>query len=160
MPASAEPPGAPAGGPQVLVVPARLDRLAAVRGFVRAELAAVGAEGEAADDLVQAVDESVTNVIEHGYAGASGEVQVELSCRPWRAIVRIRDAAPAFDPTVVPAPDTAATLAERPLGGMGVHLARVLTDEMSHRILPGGGNELTLVKMLAPRGGGPDGDRD
>ena len=116
---------------------------------------------EDAADLVQAVDEIVTNVIEHGYAGRDGKVEVELEAAPDGdgVIVRVRDACPPFDPTVVPTPDTAAPLDERPLGGMGVHLSRELTDAMTHRILPSGGNELTLVKRLSVEGRGErDGD--
>jgi hypothetical protein len=45
---------------------------------------------------------------------------------------------------------------------MGVHLARTLTDGMEHRILPEGGNEITLRKRLRSAGtGGPsDGHHD
>lgn len=146
--------------PRALSISAQLDRLASVRGFVRETAADAGCSDEVVDDLVQAVDESVTNVIEHGYMGRPGNVEVELECAPERVTIRIRDTAPPFDPTEVPTPDTTAPLAARRLGGMGVHLARVLTDEMRHRILPGGGNELTLIKALeGTRGGSDDGDR-
>ena len=47
-----------------------------------------------------------------------------------------------------PEPDLTLPLERRPLGGMGVHLARTLTDGMRHRILPGGGNEVTLEKRI------------
>jgi serine/threonine-protein kinase RsbW len=133
----------------VVQVPAELGRLAEVRAFVRTEARGCGASDEAVDDLVQAVDELVTNVIEHGYHLAPGTIEVELEAIvDERCIVRIRDSAPPFDPTSHPAPRTDLPLEDRPLGGMGVHLARTLTDGMRHRMLPGGGNEVTLEKRL------------
>ena len=127
-------------------VPAELERLAEVRAFVRREAQRCGASDEAVDDLVQAVDELVTNVIEHGYGLAPGTVEVELQDVDGSCIIRIRDTAPPFDPTAHPEPRTDLPLEQRPLGGMGVHLARTLTDGMRHRMLPGGGNEVTLEK--------------
>jgi serine/threonine-protein kinase RsbW len=135
-----------------LVIPAEVGQLARVRALIRDALASVDAPPEAVSDLVQAVDESVCNVIEHGYAGRPGSVEVTATSSSTEATVTIRDLAPPFDPTAVPSPDVSAPLAARPLGGMGVHLARTLTDRMVHRILPAGGNELTLVKSLrAPK---------
>jgi serine/threonine-protein kinase RsbW len=141
-------------------VPADVRHLGEVRAFVRSALADRGVDEAVTADMVQAVDETVTNVIKHGYSGREGEVEVELEVTAGSDVtVHIRDACPSFDPTGVPAPDTAAPLADRPLGGMGVHLSRVLTDGMTHRMLPTGGNELTLVKRLtASRGGEQDGD--
>lgn len=144
-----------------IVVPAELGRLGAVRAFVRKAVLEATDSDEAAADLVQAVDEIVSNVIEHGYDGSSGTVEVEVAIRGAEATVHVRDACPPFDPTGLPTPDTEAPLASRPLGGMGVHLSKVLTDRMTHRILPSGGNELTLVKLIGTAGGGQQrGDRD
>jgi serine/threonine-protein kinase RsbW len=140
-----------------LAIPADVRELATVRRFVRGLIDDARGPAVARDDIVQAVDESVTNVIEHGCRGREGSIEVEVTCSPMGATVRIRDDCPGFDPTTVPSPDTDAPLGERPLGGMGVHLIRVLTDGMSHRMLPGGGNELILVKSFGP---GPGGERD
>jgi serine/threonine-protein kinase RsbW len=143
----------------LISVDADVARLAEVRGFVRRTLTTAGADASAAADVVQAVDEIVTNVIEHGYGGGRGTIEVEVGVAGDEVTVRVRDGCPPFDPTGVPSPDTEAPLARRPLGGMGVHLSRVLTDRMTHRILPSGGNELTLVKRLGASGeGGRDGD--
>jgi serine/threonine-protein kinase RsbW len=124
-----------------------VDELAGVRAFVREQVTAQGGAGETMSDLVQAVDELVCNVITHGYAGRPG--RIEIAAIPTAAAFgfRIRDDAPPFDPTGVPEPALDRPLAERRLGGMGVHLARDLTDEFRHRILPTGGNEVTVRKL-------------
>ena len=131
-------------------IPAELGRLAAVRAFVRDRLGAIGIEREPVGDLVQAVDECVTNVIVHGYDGRAGEVEVELEAAPQSVVVRVRDSADPFDPTGVPPPDPDRPLEERLHGGMGISLMRAAVDELHHRLLPDGRNELTMIKRIEP----------
>jgi len=127
-------------------IAAGVDQLAGVRAFVRAQVAAAGGDEEMTADFVQAVDELVCNVVGHGYAGRPGEIEVAFVATLSELAFRIRDGAPPFDPTSVPEPPLDRPLAERRLGGMGVHLARTLTDGFDHRILPSGGNEVTVRK--------------
>ena len=144
-----------------ITIAAGIDRLADVRAFVRTHVAAAGGDGEMISDLVQAVDELVCNVVGHGYAGRPGEVEVAFLATPEELAFRIRDDAPPFDPTAVPEPPLDLPLARRRLGGMGVHLARTLTDGFDHRILPSGGNEVTVRKRRrAPTGEASDGHHD
>jgi len=135
-------------------IEAGVDALAGVRAFVREQLATVEADRETVDDLVQAVDELVCNVIEHGYARQPGTLEVAFVLTDDEVGFRIRDDAPPFDPTAVPEPPLHLPLSQRKLGGMGVHLARSLTDGFDHRILPSGGNEVTVRKRRPT----PEGD--
>lgn len=130
---------------QQLEVPADVGQLARVRAFVRSAASALGARPRPIADVVQAVDECITNAIVHGYRGRPGTVGVELEREGLDLVVRLRDSAPPFDPTKLPTPDLSLPLSRRPLGGMGVFLARELTDEMTYR-RTAQGNELTLVK--------------
>jgi anti-sigma regulatory factor (Ser/Thr protein kinase) len=92
------------------------------------------------------VDEAVTNTIAHGYQGEQGAVEVEVSRAGEDLVIRIRDEAPLFDPTIVPAPDVTLPLEQRLPGGLGIYFIRQIMDEMTHRVTPQGGNELILVK--------------
>jgi serine/threonine-protein kinase RsbW len=134
-----------------LRIDATSENLAAVRRFVREAAADAGAAGDAMDDLVQAVDEAVTNVVVHGYGSAGGSVDVEVRRRGDELVVRVVDDAPAFDPTAVPEPDLSSPLRQRRLGGMGVHLVRGLCDEVRYRRDVGGRNELTLIKRTSTK---------
>ncbi len=122
--------------------------LAPIRHFVEAAAIELGADPAVVPDVIQAVDESVTNTIEHGYGGGPGIVEVEVRVQPGTLVVQLRDHAPPFDPTSVPTPDLDLPLGSRPLGGMGVHLARELTDEMRYGCPAGWSNELTLIKRM------------
>lgn len=129
-------------------IDADLDRLADVRRFVREQAASAAVAPACVDDVVQAVDEAATNVITHGYRGAAGWLDVDISFEDGRCLVSLEDAAPAFDPTSVPEPDLATPPMERKPGGMGIHLIREATDAFSYRPRPGGGNILTMVRSL------------
>ena len=91
------------GGPgTALRLDARLDACAQVRAFVRARAADLGADETATTDLVQAVDEWVTNVVVHGYRGSPGPVDIEVERDAASIVVRVIDRAPVFDPGVAP----------------------------------------------------------
>ena len=111
---------------------ARQEDLRAIREFVGGAARSLGADDATADDLVQAVDESATNVIRHGYQGMPGRIEVAVEREGPDLIVAIRDEAPPFDPTGYQVHDLAAPLADRRLGGFGIHLTRECVDRVSH----------------------------
>ena len=131
-----------------LRIPADLGRVAEVRAAVREVAEGCQAPEVCESDLVQAVDEAVTNAILHGYRGADGWLEVTAEHVDDHIVVTLEDEAPTFDPTAVPEPDLTIPPAQRRPGGMGIHLIRVATDSMTHRPRPGGGNILTLTRRL------------
>jgi anti-sigma regulatory factor (Ser/Thr protein kinase) len=143
--------------PATLRIEAGLERLKDVRRFVREVTPGLGADEATVRDLVQAVDEWVTNVIVHGYRGEGGPIEVELRRSGDEIVARVRDAAPAFDPGTAPAFDPDLPLQERPAGKMGIHLIRELCDRFEHRLPVGGGNEIAIARSApatASRTGG------
>ena len=134
-----------------LRIPAELERLAEVRGLVREAARAAGADEDAVDDLVQAVDEAATNTIAHGYAGQPGFVDVTVARVGADLVITLEDGAPPFDPTVLPDPDMTVPALVRGPGGMGIRLMRLATDALAYRPRAGGGNILALTRALAPR---------
>jgi len=129
-----------------LSIEAALSNLAAIRDFVRQAETALGVDPDTISDTVLAVDEAASNIIRHGYRGQKGEIEIEVCRTGDDLVIRLRDDAASFDPTVVPAPDINVPLTMRRPGGLGIHFMRQTVDEVRHRQKPGGGNELTLVK--------------
>ena len=125
--------------------------LAAIRAFVREVARGMEIPLDVEPDLIIAVDESVTNVLVHGYGRSGGWIEVGLSRTADRVTIRIRDRAPIFDPTRLASPDLTVGLDHRAPGGLGIHLARSSMDGMIHRAMDDG-NELTLVKALGGDG--------
>ncbi|MBE7555100.1 MAG: ATP-binding protein [Anaerolineales bacterium] len=131
---------------------AELKNLSQIRDFVEMAAKRLGFEPDLIPNVQLAVDEATTNVMLHGYQGQGGSLEVELERIGGDLVVRLRDEAPPFDPTTVPAPDFTLPLAKRPVGGLGIYLVRRAMDEVIHRVTAAGGNELTLVKHDAADG--------
>lgn len=74
-------PGATASGACDVAVAAERGNLPVVRRWVRGWLASVGCPDEAADEIVLAVNEAVTNAVEHAYPAGGPVGPVEVSAR-------------------------------------------------------------------------------
>lgn len=129
-----------------LCVAAELSNLPVVRGFIRKAALEVCSNEAFAYDAALAVDELVTNIIVHGYRHETGFVQIQARHQADALVVTLRDQARPFNPTTVEKPDLTRPLEERRIGGLGVYLARTLTDNMIYQWTPEGGNELILIK--------------
>jgi serine/threonine-protein kinase RsbW len=133
----------------VLRIASDVAGLEMLRSFVETRARELGLGPSAVYDLLLAANELVTNIMTHGYQGSLGLIEVEMRRSGSAVEVVLRDAAPVFDPTSVAAPDTTLPLDRRPVGGLGIHMARHFVDSITHRALPQGGNELVLVKREA-----------
>jgi serine/threonine-protein kinase RsbW len=122
------------------------------RHYVRETAVAGACDLAAIGELIVAMNEAISNIVRHGYQNEPGEIKVTIVCSSEWVMVTLLDDCPRFDPTTAPSPDTTLPLAERPFGGMGVHMMRTFCDELSYRRDPRGRNELTLLKRLDPKG--------
>jgi serine/threonine-protein kinase RsbW len=127
---------------------AHLDDLEEIRDFIGTSAQALGLAPMGIEEMQLCVDEAATNIAQYGYDGREGSLSIEISRQNDQLVVRILDDAVPFDPNSVAQPDLNIPLHDRPIGGMGVHLIRTLTDGWSHSFRPGGGNELVLRKRI------------
>jgi len=132
--------------PVSIEIAADMQNLDTATRFVEEQSAALGVGPPLVYDVLVAVSEMVTNIITHGYSGQPGTVEIALWPANDALVIRLRDQAPPFDPTLVPAPDLSVPLEQRAFGGMGILLTRHYIDTISYRMTAEGGNELTLVK--------------
>ena len=134
----------------ILQTTAELTNLGKIRHFIEESTRSLSADENTAHALAHAVDECATNIIEHGYRGQAGTIEIEIDRMGDNLTIVLRDHAPPFDPTGVPPPDLTRPLEEREPGGLGIYLARQMIDQWRYRALPDGGNELTLIKQAKP----------
>ena len=97
-----------------------------------------------------ALDELLQNTIVHGFEGrpgGDGAVTIAVELLPDRLTVTLTDDGQLFNPLDTAVPDTARSIEDRPVGGLGIHLVRQLMDEV-HYHRRGGHNVVVLVKRL------------
>jgi anti-sigma regulatory factor (Ser/Thr protein kinase) len=93
-----------------------------------------------------AFDELLTNVVMHADGPAGEPIEVLLKRDQDEVTALLRYRASAYDPTARDAPDVDAPLADREIGGLGLHLVRNLVQRFEHRYVDGW-NELTLTRQ-------------
>jgi len=99
-----------------------------------------------------ALDELLYNTVTYGFAGrGAGEATVEVELCTDRVSVTLTDDGRPFDPFDVAAPDTALSVEERRIGGLGIHLVRRMMDEVSYQ-RRADRNVVILTKFLAEEG--------
>ncbi len=78
------------------------------------------------------LEELFINTVKHNPQG-SGLIRVELDRRDDAAEIALTDFdADLFDPTRLAEPNTDAPLAERKVGGLGIHLIKQMTDDLRY----------------------------
>ncbi len=77
----------------LLRIPAKLENLGNIRCFIEIAAAQSAFTPGEIQDLVQAVDEAVTNIIQHGYGGEEGEIEIETVPKQNGLLVILRDTA-------------------------------------------------------------------
>jgi serine/threonine-protein kinase RsbW len=94
-------------------------------------------------DLELAIEEACANVIEHAYEGEGGAYRLTLTVRGSDLIITLVDHGTSFNPAEITAPELDLPLDERPIGGLGLHLMKLLMDEVSFSF----GDEGNVLRM-------------
>ena len=127
-------------------VPAQPEYLQDLRQVAKAAAEAYGFDKDSVRDLVLAVNEACMNVIQHGYAGRSGPIGLEVVSLPNGIEFRISDAA---DPIALSAWQARDLNDIRP-GGLGVHFIREIMDEVCYLPTPDNTGNLLSLKKYRP----------
>ena len=98
--------------------------------------------------VLLAIEELVINCIHYGYDDDKVHtIAIDLSIEDETLTVTFIDDGHPFDPLRAPAPDLSLKAQDRPVGGLGIHLLRQLSDHVSYR-RHDGTNRFTLTKRL------------
>jgi serine/threonine-protein kinase RsbW len=100
-------------------------------------------------DTQLAVEEVITNAIDHGYKKPGGDINISFRITGSSTEIEIVDNAPPFNPLSLPEPDLTGDVSDRKIGGLGVFLIRQVMDDVHYRH-ENGKNILTLVKKRNP----------
>lgn len=136
-----------------LYFPAELSELALLGAAVQAFGASAGWPPDLLMQADLVLEELVCNTISYGYPdGRAGRIAVCLDALPATLRIELQDDGDAFDPFSLAPPDLTQTLAERAIGGLGIHLVRSYMDSWDYAYRDGR-NRVTLLKRYAPANG-------
>lgn len=110
--------------------------LAAVKRAVADFAAAHELSDRVAHAMALSVDEIVSNVILHGFPPGQADRRIHCAAQLGDGSVHMAfsDNGPAFNPLAdAPAPDMSPSVEDRRIGGLGVHLVKMLADESAYR---------------------------
>ena len=95
-----------------------------------------------------ALDELFTNIISYGFNdNKEHTIEITISLQNNKLVFHIEDDGIPFNPTEVDEPDLECTIEECKIGGLGIHLAKNLMDEVCYQRCKDK-NILTLKKNL------------
>jgi serine/threonine-protein kinase RsbW len=130
-----------------LTIPAELTALDRARGFLKDGL---GTSALSEDDRFQldlALVEIIVNIVRYGYPAGAGEIRLSIDVGPNEVRLEFRDRGIPFDPRSAPEPALEKLMSGGRRGGLGIHLVRKFTDDMSYR-RDGEENVLSLRKSV------------
>jgi anti-sigma regulatory factor (Ser/Thr protein kinase) len=122
-------------------------------GIMNEQLAKMCKQWNIANDVAfclnLALEEIVTNIINHGYGGREEyDITIRFSLEKHNMRIQVKDSAPEFNPLDVEEPDDLGkSLEERHVGGLGIHLVKKFTDNFNYRRSKNK-NVITLIKSL------------
>jgi sigma-B regulation protein RsbU (phosphoserine phosphatase) len=97
------------------------------RDWLHAILAARAVAAARLHDAELIAEELLTNVVKAARSvPAARQLWLECELTPREIVMTVRDDGPAFDPLLRDAPDLDADIADRQVGGLGIHLVREL----------------------------------
>jgi len=98
-----------------------------------------------------ALEEALVNVCRYAYQPGRGDIEVRCQILDDRRYqIEIIDSGVPFDVCTLPTPELKACIAERKIGGLGVHFIRKMADKMTYR-REGDNNILTLIFPAATK---------
>ena len=132
--------------PHHLILHNKIEQIALLPEFVEAVAEEAQLEHEAVFNLNLALEEAVSNVIMYAYPeGTDGTVDIDAMVDGKRVSFVITDSGKPFDPTAKEEVNIHTEMAERPIGGLGIHLVRTIMDTVSYE-RKGENNILTITK--------------
>lgn len=152
----------PSSWTRELTLTATHSSLPAAKAALDALCKDLGLTNDQRADLHVVLDEMCANVIAYAYPdGHSGTMHLRLCHRLADARqdggaaveITVSDQGIPFDPLSADPPwmpdtDPSSSIDERPIGGLGIHLIRQLTDEQRYSRSETHGNQLTVIKSL------------
>ena len=138
-----------------VTIPADLDAIDSVLERFEAFASAHALDDTVRRQVLLVLDDLINNVASYAYGhdGSTGDesqaIEIHANLTPKRLVLTISDNGAPFNPFGLNAPDVQASLEERDVGGLGIHLVRTVMDDVDYT-RRAGRNVVTVMKDLEP----------
>jgi serine/threonine-protein kinase RsbW len=113
------------------IFPGSYESLEDISFFVRSEAESIGLSHADVFAVETAVDEAVSNIIEHAYQGENkGQIICTCKTDPESITIILEDSGKPFNPKLVPPPDLKVPLKQRKEHGLGMFMMKKWMDEI------------------------------
>lgn len=132
-----------------ITIDATLENLATVQEFVEEELKTYDCPVKAVMQISVAVEEIYVNIAHYAYHPNVGKATVRCAVggEPLQVTIQFLDNGKSFDPLAKPDADTALSVEEREIGGLGIFMVKKSMDDVQYQYKDGC-NILTLKKWI------------
>lgn len=129
-----------------LEVTVAIENMAAVMAFIEEHTALIG-NPKLAYNLAMVVEELSLNVFNYAYDGRQGNFSLSIinDTEQRKVIMEFCDDGKPYNPLLLGEPDVNTHISKRQIGGLGIMMAKKLTDQQ-HYVRENGQNILTVVK--------------
>ncbi|MDD5167491.1 MAG: ATP-binding protein [Syntrophales bacterium] len=125
-------------------LPARMDSLMPLLGFVTSLTSAHGFDQKRVSEIELCLEEVLVNIFNYAYPQGPGDVVVTCGIREDGVfVIELADSGIPFDVLSVDNPNTSSSVDERHIGGLGIFFVKQLMDGVHYR-RENGKNILTL----------------
>ncbi len=132
-----------------LIVKSNTANLITIRKFINNKAKLCGFSSNEAEDIVLAVDEACTNIIEHSYHSKPNfDIEISVSFSKSNFVITIIDYGETFKPGSFKEPNLELYRKQRRVGGLGVYLMKTLMDDVKYSSINNKYNQVLLTKKL------------
>jgi len=113
--------------------PARMEHLEELIQFVARHAETAGFAIGRIREIELAAEEILVNIFHYAYPSMEGDVSIACRSEDGSLILEFSDTGVPFNALDVPAPDLAADISDRNVGGLGVFFVKKMADEARYR---------------------------
>lgn len=133
-----------------LIVKSSTANLITIRKFINIKAKTFGFSSNEIEDIVLAVDEACTNIIEHSYHSKPNlDIEISVSFSKSNIVIRIIDYGETFETSSFKDLNLELYHKQRRVGGLGVYLMKTLMDDVRYTSVKNKYNQVLLTKKLA-----------
>ena len=133
---------------KIKIVVAREDELDDVLEFTETQVSELtGITDKVLNQILICVEEIFLNVANYAYDGEEGDVIIEIEITEEDVQIQFTDSGKKYNPLQAPPPDLGKPLAERDIGGLGLHMVKQLMNQVDYSYMSGK-NVLVMKKSV------------